>query len=234
MILQVSHLKKSFGPIKAVHDVSFSVAEKENFCIIGESGCGKSTLAKLLMRLLREDKGTVEVDQRSIQMVFQDPYSSLDPLWSVRSILKEAFCRQRISSKEQDKRMKSTLKAVGLSSDMLNRFPHEFSGGERQRIAIARALLTNPKILILDEAVSSLDVLVQKQIMDLLAEIKQKFNLTYIFISHNLRVVKKFSDRIAVMHQGKIIECGTSAQIFHQPQQAYTQQLIKAAFEYQV
>ena len=234
MILQVSDLEKSFGKIKAVDQVSFSLQEGENLCIIGESGCGKSTLAKMMIGLLKADKGKVDGDRDFLQMVFQDPYSSLDPLWTVRSILKEAFVRQKLSAKEQMERMQSTLDAVGLSSDMLNRFPHEFSGGERQRIAIARALLTNPKILILDEAVSSLDVLVQKQIIDLLMEIKRKFNLTYIFISHNLRVVKKFSDRIAVMHQGKIIEIGTSQEIFHQPQQPYTRQLLRAAFDYQI
>jgi peptide/nickel transport system ATP-binding protein len=234
MILKVSGLVKSFGKVKAVSKVSFSLQEGENLCIIGESGCGKSTLAKMIMRLQKPDKGKIEVDPKSIQMVFQDPYSSLDPLWSIRSILKEAFCCQKLSSKEEDKRMKATLKAVGLSSEMLNRFPHEFSGGERQRIAIARALLTNPKILILDEAVSSLDVLVQKQIMDLLGDIKREYRLTYLFISHNLRVVRKFGDRILVMHQGKIVESGSTEEIFSQPQQSYTQQLMKAAFDYQV
>ncbi len=234
MILEITGLKKSFGKTLAVDQVNFSVDQGENFCIIGESGCGKSTLAKLIMGLLKADRGTIEVDRKTIQMVFQDPYSSLDPLWSVRSILKEAFYRQKLSDQEQEKRIQDILKAVGLSVGMLNRFPHEFSGGERQRIAIARALLTNPKILILDEAVSSLDVLVQKQILDLLIDIKRKFNLTYIFISHNLRIVKRFSDRIAVMHQGKIIEMASSDEIFNQPQQLYTRQLIQAAFEYQI
>lgn len=234
MILEVTSLQKSFGKIKAVDEVNFSVQEGENFCIIGESGCGKSTLAKILMRLLKADKGKIQVDRRAIQMVFQDPYSSLDPLWTIRSILNEAFCRGFIPSSTREKHMKTMLKAVGLSSSMLGRFPHELSGGERQRVAIARALLTQPKILILDEAVSSLDVLVQKQIIDLLMDIKREFNLTYIFISHNLRVVKRFSDRIAVMYQGKFIETGSPEEIFNQPQQPYTQQLIKAAFDYQV
>ncbi len=234
MILQVSNLQKYFGKVKAVDGVSFSVNEGENLCIIGESGCGKSTLAKLMVGLLKADKGTIEGNKKTIQMVFQDPYSSLDPLWSVSSILKEAFCRQKLSSKEQTAKMQSILKAVGLTSDMLNRFPHEFSGGERQRIAIARALLTNPQILILDEAVSSLDVLVQKQIIDLLMDIKRQFRLTYIFISHNLRVVKRFSDRIAVMHEGRIIEMDLTQVIFQSPQRAYTQQLIRAAFDYQI
>ena len=234
MILEVSNLHKSFGSVRAVDGVSFSVAAGESLCIIGESGCGKSTLAKLMIGLLKPDQGTIQVDKGMTQMVFQDPYSSLDPLWTVRSILQEALWAQRLSSLKAQERMGQILEEVGLSASMLNRFPHEFSGGERQRIAIARALLIKPKILILDEAVSSLDVLVQKQIIDLLMHIKRKFNLTYIFISHNLRVVKKFGDRIAVMHQGKIIEFGSLNEIFHQPQQSYTQQLLKAAFEYRL
>ena len=234
MIVQVKEMSKSFGSVRAVNRLSLDVHAGENLCIIGESGCGKSTLAKLMIGLLKPDQGTIEAQRRSIQMVFQDPYSSLDPLWTVRSILKEAFCRQRLSVTEQQKRMMEVLEAVGLSTAMLDRFPHEFSGGERQRIAIARALLTDPKVLILDEAVSSLDVLVQKQIIDLLTDIKRKFNLTYIFISHNLRVVQRFSDRIAVMHQGEIIEIGTCESIFNDSKQAYTRQLIKAAFDYQL
>ncbi len=232
MILEVFDLKKSFGSVQAVNGVSLSVSQGENLCIIGESGCGKSTLAKLIMGLLRGDQGRILVDKNSVQMVFQDPYSSLDPLWTVRSILKEALWRQKFSARDVQERMQTTLEAVGLSKDMLNRFPHEFSGGERQRIAIARALLTDPKILILDEAVSSLDVLVQKQIVDLLMHIKRKFNLTYIFISHNLRIVRNFGDRIAVMYHGKIIEINSPTEIFSRPQQVYTQQLVRAAFEY--
>ena len=234
MILEATHLQKSFGSVRAVDDVSLSVEEMENLCIIGESGCGKSTLAKLMMGLLKGDGGQVHVDRHIIQMVFQDPYSSLDPLWSVHSILKEALWRQKLSVGQQQERMQAILEAVGLSGEILNRFPHEFSGGERQRIAIARALLTSPRILILDEAVSSLDILVQKQIMDLLKDIKRQFHLTYIFISHNLRVVKNFSGRIAVMREGKIIEIGASEDIFKKPQQSYTQQLLKAAFDYQI
>ena len=233
MILEVFNLKKSFGSIRAVDGVSFSITQGENLSIIGESGCGKSTLAKLMVGLLKADGGEIKGEKNTIQMVFQDPYSSLDPLWTVSSILKEALWRQRLSRLVQQEKIQEILESVGLKAEMLNRFPHEFSGGERQRIAIARALLTKPKILILDEAVSSLDVLVQKQIIELLMEIKRKFNLTYIFISHNLRIVKNFSDRISVMHNGKIIESGLSKIIFDSPQQPYTQQLLRAAFEYQ-
>lgn len=234
MILRVESVSKSFGSVRALDKVSFQVEPQENFCIIGESGCGKSTLAKIIIGLLRADEGSVHASRGDIQMVFQDPYSSLDPLWTVGSILKEAFCRKRLSSAEKTDRIARILSAVGLTEDMTGRFPHEFSGGERQRIAIARALLAEPKVLLLDEAVSSLDVLVQAQIIDLLKRLKREFGLTYVFISHNLRVVKDFSDRIAVMHQGKIIETGTAAMIFDEPQQAYTRQLIRAAFDYQL
>lgn len=234
MILQVSNLEKSFGSTRVVDGVSFSVSQGENFSIIGESGCGKSTLAKIIMGLLRQDKGEVQVDRNFIQMVFQDPYSSLDPLWTVRSILTEALLKQKLTSYDQTQRLEGIFKAVGLTGDMLERFPHEFSGGQRQRIAIARALLADPKVLILDEAVSSLDILVQKQIMDLLKELKREFNLTYIFISHNLKIVKNFSDTIAVMHEGKIVEMGLAQEIFKQPKERYTQALMKAAFDYQL
>lgn len=234
MILEVSGLKKSFGQLRAVDDVTLSVRQRENLCIIGESGCGKSTLAKLIMGLLKADGGHIQGDRHHIQMVFQDPYSSLDPLWTVRSILNEALWRGRLSVDEKQQRMQDMLESVGLSAEILNRFPHEFSGGERQRLAIARALLANPKVLILDEAVSSLDMLVQKQIIDLLMDLKRQYNLTYIFISHNLRIVKNFGDRIAVMQAGKIIEIGPAKDVFDRPRELYTQQLLRAAFDYHV
>jgi ABC-type dipeptide/oligopeptide/nickel transport system ATPase subunit len=232
MILQVSNIKKYFGHVKAVDGVGFTLHEGEILCIIGESGCGKSTLAKVLMDLIKYDEGRIEGDRSRFQMVFQDPYSSLDPLWTVHSILKEALHQQELTTQEKEDRMARILQSVGLPVQALSRFPHEFSGGERQRIAIARALLTDPKVLILDEAVSSLDILVQKQILQLLLELKRKYHLTYIFISHNLRVVKSFGDRIAVMKDGKIIETASARSIFDQPQQRYTRQLIQAAFEY--
>lgn len=234
MILEVKGVKKYFGPVHAVDGVDFSVAEGENFSIIGESGSGKSTLAKVVMGLLKAQEGRIQAERQSIQMVFQDPYNSLDPLWTIRSILLEALWRQKCSSDQKDQQLKEMLEAVGLTPDMLERFPHEFSGGQRQRIAIARSLLMRPKVLILDEAVSSLDVLVQKQILDLLKGLKKKFNLTYIFISHNLKIVKNFSDRIAVMKEGKIIETAPVEVMFTHPKEAYTRMLIKAAFEYRL
>ena len=183
------------------------------------------------MGLIKPDEGSIQAEVYSLQMVFQDPYQSLDPLWNVQEILKEALGRNKnLSSAQTQLRMEQMLDAVGLSSQVLMRFPHEFIGGERQRIAIARALLANPKVLVLDEAVSALDTLVQKQIIDLLKKLKQDFNLTFIFISHNLRLVRHFSDKIIVMYQGKIVEEGTVKSILQSPAHPYTQQLLQAAF----
>jgi len=234
-ILEIQHVVKSFGKVRAVDDVSIVLDQGDNLAIIGESGCGKTTLAKMLMGLTKPDSGTIRVEPFSLQMVFQDPNQSLDPLWNVHQILKEALCREptrdssHLGPRKTD-RLEQMLIAVGLSGDILSRFPHEFSGGERQRIAIARALLSSPQVLVLDEAVSSLDTLVQKQIMDLLRKLKQEFNLTYIFISHNLRLVRNFSDKIVVMYQGKIVEEGQVQTVLQSPSHPYTQQLLQAAF----
>ncbi|MBF0504297.1 MAG: ABC transporter ATP-binding protein [Candidatus Omnitrophica bacterium] len=230
-VLQVHNAVKNFGSLRAVDHVSFSLDQGDNLAIIGESGCGKTTLAKMMMGLVKIDKGLIKAESFSVQMVFQDPYSSLDPLWNVREILKEALWRNRsLSAGQAQEKMEQMLSAVGLSMGVLQRFPHEFSGGERQRIAIARALLCSPKILILDEATSALDTLVQKQIMDLLKKLKQEFNLTYIFISHNLRLVRNFSDKIAVMYQGKIVEEGQAKKVLQSPSHPYTRQLLQASF----
>jgi len=225
-VLQIQNVSKSFGHLRAVDDVSISLERGDNLAIIGESGCGKTTLAKMIMGLTKPDSGAIQVEPFSIQMVFQDPNQSLDPLWNVEGILKEALWRKPASTVSIEK----MLVAVGLSPDVLQRFPHEFSGGERQRIAIARALLASPQILVLDEAVSALDTLVQKQIIDLLKKLKQDFNLTYIFISHNLRLVRNFSDKIVVMYQGKIVEEGQTKAVLRSPTHPYTQQLLQAAF----
>ena len=192
-VLQIQSVSKSFGNLRAVDDVSFSLDQGDHLAIIGESGCGKTTLAKMMMGLIKPDAGSIKADEHSLQMVFQDPYQSLDPLWNVREILKEAFWRKRtVSAAQIQQKLEQMIMAVGLSPQVLGRFPHEFSGGERQRIAIARALLADPQVLVLDEAVSALDTPVQKQIIDLLKKLKQEFNLTYIFISHNLRLVRNF------------------------------------------
>ncbi len=238
-VLQIQNVTKSFGGLRAVDDVSISLEPGDHLAIIGESGCGKTTLAKMIMGLISPDAGSIKAEAHSLQMVFQDPYQSLDPLWNVREILKEALwskpSHNRVVRKVSQPgyelvQMEQMLLAVGLSPRVLGRFPHEFSGGERQRIAIARALLASPKVLVLDEAVSALDTLAQKQIIDLLKKLKQDFNLTYIFISHNLRLVRNFSDKIVVMYQGKIVEEGKVASVLQSPSHPYTQQLLQAAF----
>ncbi len=237
--------------VRAVDDVSFSVRQGENISIVGESGSGKTTLARVLLKLMKIDAGEILFEgqditrlsggalkplRQNVQMVFQDPYSSLDPRFTVFEILKEATILDADLSANFEalkKRMEELLLAVQLKKDVLHRYPHEFSGGERQRIAIARALMMNPKLLILDEAVSSLDVLIQEQIIRLLLDIQKRFHLTYLFISHNLRVVKKISSHIAVMYKGKIVELGTKDAIFQDPLHPYTKELLAAAIHYQ-
>jgi peptide/nickel transport system ATP-binding protein len=230
-VLQIQNVSKSFGGLRAVDNVSIVLEQGDHLAIIGESGCGKTTLAKMMMGLIKPDTGSIKAEAHSLQMVFQDPYQSLDPLWNVRKTLKEALWKKKaLSAPQVGEQMEQTLLAVGLSPQILERFPHEFSGGERQRIAIARALLASPKVLVLDEAVSALDTLVQKQIIDLLKKLKQDFNLTYIFISHNLRLVRNFSDKIVVMYRGKIVEEGKVAAVLQSPSHPYTRQLLQAAF----
>ena len=189
-----------------------------------------------LSRNIRQLKKTEYREfRRSVQLVFQDPFSSLDPRFSVRRILMEAFTLQEKTEKsEQQQRMIEILSAVGLPQDILNRYPHEFSGGERQRISIARAVLCRPKLVILDEAVSSLDVLVQEHILKLLESLKSQFGLTYLFISHNLRVVRKISDKIAVMYKGRIVEYGPASELMTNPRHPYTLELLTAAVEFSV
>ena len=259
MLLEVRQLRKVFavkhsfagtvkGFVRAVDDVSLQVDEQESLGIVGESGSGKTTLARLICRLYPADKGEILFRgkpvtasdrnyHKNVQMVFQDPYSSLDPRFSIRNIIKEGMYLHTAKVKsEQEKEIfaQELMASVQLNRDMLGRYPHEFSGGERQRIAIARALAIRPKLLILDEAVSSLDVIVQEQILDLLSGLQKKFGLTYMFISHNLRAVKKVCNRIAVMYKGKVVEMASAENIFNRPQHPYTQQLLSAALHYQV
>ena len=245
-------LSRTQGFVKAVDDVTLTIRRQENWGVVGESGSGKSTLAKLLLKFFPVDQGSILFKgedtaqfqknqlrhyRKNIQMVFQDPYSSLDPRYTLRRILQEAIVldpKSYANFTQREKRMREILEAVGLKADMLNRYPHEFSGGERQRIAIARALIVNPQVLILDEAVSSLDVLVQEQILNLLLQLQKRFDVTYIFISHNLKVVKRMSQRIAVMYQGKIVELGSTEDIFNNPLHFYTRELLSAAVDYKV
>lgn len=229
----------------AVNGVSFQVYPGETLGLVGESGCGKSTLARTLLRLIKEMGGKIQFNgkeithlnpkelrqlRREMQIIFQDPFSSLDPRISIGEAVMEPLKIHGIGQTERDRlqRMSYLLDRVGIDPTCSQRYPHEFSGGQRQRICIARALALNPKFMICDESVSALDVSVQAQVLNLLKELQQELNLTYIFISHDLSVVKFMSDRIMVMNQGKIEEIGFAEQIYRQPQQAYTQHLIAA------
>ncbi len=258
MKIEIKNLKKHFSykqsvfakkkEVKAVDQIDLIIKSGENVGLVGESGSGKTTLGRLIMKLLPIDSGQILFDgqdicllsrkkmrpyRKDIQMVFQDPYSSLDPRFSVRQIFLEAmYFEKNLKKHEKIDRMEKLLDAVGLPKNILGRYPHEFSGGERQRIAIARALVRNPKLLILDEAVSSLDVLVQKQIIDLLIKLQKEFDVTYLFISHNLGVIRKICSKIAVMYKGKIVECARAEEIFSNPLHQYTKRLLKAAIEY--
>ena len=262
MLLKLGNVKKHFTVkksfrqksfvVKAVDGINLQIEEGESLSLVGESGCGKTTLARMILKLLPVDGGQILFRNNDItrlsptkmryyrkymQMVFQDPFSSLDPRFTIRNILKEGMVlipEKFKTEQEKEARIEDLLKAVHLERDMLSRFPHEFSGGERQRIAIARALVLNPQLLILDEAVSSLDVLIQDQILSLLAELQRQFKLTYLFISHNLKVVKRVSTRIAVMYRGKIVECAPTQELLTNPLHPYTQELLLAAISYKV
>ncbi len=261
MLLELKNIKKYFpikggffgttgDHVKAVDGIDFAVHSGENISLVGESGCGKTTLARIILKLMQADTGSIVFDgqdithlsnrqlvesRRNMQMVFQDPYSSLDPRFTIRRVMREGLTLEQgqyRSEAEKQDRARQLLESVQLSADILNRYPHEFSGGERQRIAIARALMLNPKLLILDEAVSSLDVIIQKQLIDLLADLQDKFKLTYLFISHNLKIVKKISHKIAVMYRGKIVELAPTKEIFDNPLHPYTKELLSAALDY--
>jgi len=261
MLLELRDIKKYFpikggffgstgGYVKAVNGIDLTVHSGENISLVGESGCGKTTIARIILKLLSLDSGSIVFDgqditkfsnrqlresRKNMQMVFQDPYSSLDPRYTIGRIMKEGLIlekKQYRSESEKQDHMQKLLQSVQLNGDILNRYPHEFSGGERQRIAIARALMLNPKLLILDEAVSSLDVIIQKQFIDLLADLQKDFNLTYLFISHNLKVVRKISHKIAVMYKGKIVELAPTEEIFNNPLHSYTKELLLAAIDY--
>ena len=229
----------------AVDDVSFEIYQGETFGLVGESGCGKTTLGRALLRLVDPLSGNIFFDgqnllalhqralrrlRREMQIIFQDPFSSLDPRMSIGAAIAEPMKIHRVirSRRNLRERVAYLLERVDLDPGCMNRFPHEFSGGQRQRICIARALALNPKFIICDESVSALDVSVQAQVLNLLKELQAEFGLTYVFISHDLGVVKFMSDRIMVMNQGRLEEIGPADEIYQTPQQEYTKQLIQA------
>ncbi|HWB23189.1 MAG TPA: oligopeptide/dipeptide ABC transporter ATP-binding protein, partial [Gaiellaceae bacterium] len=252
-LVEVEHLTKHF-PVKqgvfsrggdvvhAVEDVSLTVNSGETLGIVGESGCGKSTTARLMVRLLDITSGTVRfngqdisrMSQRSLrplrqqmQIIFQDPYSSLNPRKSVAQIIGEPFAIHR-TEKDVKSRVQELLARVGLNPEHYNRYPHEFSGGQRQRIGIARALALQPKLIVCDEPVSALDVSVQAQILNLLKDLQREFDLTYVFISHDLSVIRQISDRIVVMYLGRVVEMGSSELLYEHPRHPYSAALLSA------
>ena len=254
-LLDVRHLKKYFpirrgilsrvaAHVKAVDDVSFSLNPGETFGLVGESGCGKTTAGRAVLRLIEPDSGEIQFDgedllkldsgalrrkRRDMQIIFQDPYASLNPRMTIRSIVGEPFAIHGITSgADRDARVAELLRTVGLDPSALNRYPHEFSGGQRQRIGIARALALRPKLIVADEPVSALDVSIQAQIINLLADLQSQFGLTYLFISHAIPVIEHISTRIGVMYLGKLVEVGTSEQIVSNPKHPYTQALLSA------
>lgn len=251
MILEVNNLKKHFPVkgkkdvfVKAVDGVSFKINQGETFGLVGESGCGKSTVARLIIKLYKETDGqiifrgknvtSIKKDEmkdfrKNIQMVFQDPYASLNPRMTVERTLTDPLTIHNVGSvQERKNRVLELLEVVGLDKRYASRYPHEFSGGQRQRIGIARALSLNPEFVILDEAVSALDVSIQAQIISLLQDLQRKFNLTYLFISHDLSVIEYMCSVIGVMYLGKIVEIGSKDDIFRNPKHPYTQALLSA------
>lgn len=249
--------RKVVGWIKAVDGVSFSIKRGETLGLVGESGCGKSTIGRTLIRLYEPTAGSImyhdtvglvdssredvvvdlaKLNRRDmrpyradIQMIFQDPYSSLNPRFTVGDIVAEPMTVHQYTSKEENlETVMKLLDKVGLSSEQAFRYPHEFSGGQRQRIGIARALSTNPKTIIADEPVSALDVSVQAQVINLMQDLQEELNLTYIFIAHDLSVVKHISHRIAVMYLGNIVELGPAEQVYNEPRHPYTKALLSA------
>jgi len=257
VILEVKNLKKYFpikrgivfskhvGDVKAVDGVSFYIRKGETLGLVGESGCGKSTVARTIIRLLDPTDGEIIFDgvdisklpysslrriRRDMQIIFQDPYSSLNPRMTVSEIIGEPLQVHKIvsSSKEREKRVQELLELVGLAPYHATRYPHEFSGGQRQRIGIARALALNPKFIVADEPTSALDVSIRSQIINLLQDLQKEFKLTYLFISHDLAVIRHICDRIAVMYLGKIVEISENEDLYTSPLHPYTQALLSA------
>lgn len=254
-LLVVNRLKKYYpitggvfareiGAVKAVDDVSFRVKRGETLGLVGESGCGKSTTGRSILRLIEPTSGEVLFEGKNVarmkreevreirkdmQIIFQDPFASLNPRHTVGKILEEPLIVHRInSSKERSKRVHELLEVVGLSSYHAGRYPHQFSGGQRQRIGIARALILNPKLIVADEPVSALDVSVQSQVLNLMQDLQKEFNLTYLFIAHDLSVVRHISDRVGVMYLGRIAELADKDELYTNPLHPYTKALLSA------
>lgn len=251
VLLDVKNLKQYFNvgrkdEVKAVDDITFHIYEGETFGLVGESGSGKSTTGRTIIRLNHPSGGEITFDgkdvmklkkrdelkefRREVQMIYQDPYASLNPRMKVRDIIAEGVDINHLakSEAERNQMVDDLLKTVGLNPNHGTRYPHEFSGGQRQRIGIARALAVNPKFIICDEPISALDVSIQAQVVNLLQDLQKEKNLTYLFIAHDLSMVKHISDRIGVMHHGKLLEMGTSDEIYHYGVHPYTESLLSA------
>jgi peptide/nickel transport system ATP-binding protein len=215
--------------LRAVDRVSFEVRQGETLALVGESGCGKSTVARLIVGLYAPTEGRIAYRGRRMQMIFQDPYASLNPRWRVRRIVAEPLQFLKISSKNEiQNRVAELLTQVGLSPEDGDKYPHEFSGGQRQRISIARALAGEPDLLVCDEPTSALDVSVQAQILNLMSELQARLGLTYVFISHNLAVVSQVANRVGVMYLGRLVELGPAQTLFSHPRHPYTRMLLDA------
>lgn len=249
-LVQIKHLKKYFNvgsknEVKAVDDISFTIHEGETFGLVGESGCGKSTTGRAIIKLYHPTAGEIIFENENIesvkhknlldfrkdaQMIFQDPYASLNPRMKVRDIIAEGIDIHHLAKndKERNNRVDELLKTVGLNPDHATRYPHEFSGGQRQRIGIARALAVEPKFIVCDEPISALDVSIQAQVVNLLKDLQNKHHLTYLFIAHDLSMVKYISDRIGVMYYGKLVEVGDADEVYNHPLHPYTKSLLSA------
>ncbi len=236
--------RKQVGTVKAVDGISFEIKERETLGLVGESGCGKSTTGRLILQLLKATSGKVFFKEQELtsisrtdllkqrpqmQMIFQDPQDSLNPRMTVGSIISEPLLEhQSLRAKQRQERVEDLLKSVGLDPNVTNRYPHEFSGGQRQRIGIARALALSPDFIICDEPIAALDVSIQAQVINLLEDLQEEFGLTYLFISHDLSMIRHIADRVAVMYLGRIVEIASSQELYSRPTHPYTKALLSA------